>query len=159
MRSHLLLFLTVLLAPGVLHAQQSPGPVQNGEAAVRSTIEAVFAAGERKDLTALDTLYAGEDLTVIEGAGINRSWADYRDHHLAPELEEFRSFRYRPGDIEAHVQGDIAWSIFRYELEAETAERKADIVGRGTAVLERRGGRWVVRHIHTSGRPRRPTDR
>lgn len=125
---------------------------------VARTIEALFAAAERGDLGAMDTLYAGDSLTVVEGAGINRGWRDYRDNHLAPELKEFRNFRYRPQEIEVRVVGDIAWAMYRYTLSAEMGERKVDVVGRGTAILERRGGRWVVRHSQTASRPRRPSD-
>lgn len=123
-----------------------------------TAVQDLFAAAERKDLVALDTLYAGDSLTVVEGAGINRGWKDYRDHHLAPELKEMRTFRYRPFEIDARVHGDVAWAMFRYALQAEMGSRTVDVVGRGTAVLERRGGRWIVRHTQTSSRPRRPTD-
>lgn len=144
-------------AEPVRTAPSSATPTSDA-ARVEATLRALFAAAERKDLTALDTLYAGDSLTVIEGTGIDRGWTDYRDHHLAPELKEMRNFRYRPSDMEAHVNGDVAWAIFRYTLRAETSGRAADIVGRGTAILERRGARWVVRHTQTSGRPRRASD-
>lgn len=126
--------------------------------AARQTLEALFAAAERKDLVALDSLYAGDSLLVMEGSGINRGWADYRDHHLGPELAEFRDFKYRPFDIEMRVSGDLAWATFRYALSASTAERAIDAVGRGTAILERRGNRWVVRLTHTASRARRASD-
>lgn len=122
------------------------------------TVQALFAAAERKDLAALDTLYAGDSLLVIEGAGINRGWADYRDNHLGPELKDFANFKYRPFELEARVHGDIAWVVFRYALQADVGERKVDVVGRGTAILERRGTKWVVRLTNTSSRARRPTD-
>ncbi|MGI9139942.1 MAG: YybH family protein [Gemmatimonadaceae bacterium] len=158
-----------LCLPPVLAAQQSPPtgvsrpatairPATDDEQAVARTIAALFAAAERNDLAALDTLYAGERLTVVEGAGINRGWTDYRDHHLAPELREMKNFRYRPFEIESHVAGDMGWAIFRYALQADAGERKVDVVGRGTAVLERSGGRWIIRHTQTSSRARRPTD-
>lgn len=127
---------------------------QSDEEAVRATIEAVFAATERSDFAALDSLYAGEDLTIIEGAGIDRGWASYRDHHLKPELEEFESFVYRPSEIEPRVEGAWAWSIFRYDLEIDLPNRRVDNVGRGTAILEKRAGRWVIRHMQTASRPR-----
>lgn len=149
----------------IVHLHVSGGPggvgpieVSSDTSRVRATVEALFAAAERADMAALDTLYAGEDLTVIEGAGINRTWAQYRDQHLGPELREFRNFRYRPSQIEAHVHGDQAWAIFRYSLRADYQGRELDQVGRGTAILERRNDRWVVRHTQTSSRPRRPTD-
>ena len=163
--SALALVLALALVPQAGRAQQgqtvtrpAPAAGSSAEADVRSTLEALFRAAERGDMAALDTLYAGDSLTVMEGAGINRGWADYRDRHLAPELEELREFQYRPTEIEAHVAGDLAWAIFRYTLKARTGERTIDNVGRGTAILERRGARWVVRHTHTASRARRPSD-
>lgn len=148
---------------GLVTASQSnaaivlPAHPQDSLAAA-AALSAIFAAAERSDLRALDSLYAGSDLTVIEGSGINRTWADYRDHHLAPELKEMKNLRYRPYDIEVHVSGKLAWAIFRYTLQAETGAQVADVVGRGTAVMEKRGKKWIVRHTHTSGRARRPAD-
>jgi ketosteroid isomerase-like protein len=126
--------------------------------AVASVVRALFTAAERNDLAALDTLYAGDSLTVVEGAGINRGWADYRDHHLAPEMKEMKDFRYRPFEIEAHASGNLGWVIFRYALQATVGGKAVDNVGRGTAILERRGTKWVVRHTQTTSRPRRPAD-
>ncbi len=127
-----------------------------------ATLRAVFAAAERGDLLALDSLYAGDSLTVVEGAGINRGWADYRDHHLGPEVKAMKNFVYRPVEIEMYVAGVTAWATFRYTLKAEMNGRSIDNVGRGTAILIRRGaatdGRWVVRHIQTSSRARRASD-
>ncbi|MBX3173512.1 MAG: nuclear transport factor 2 family protein [Gemmatimonadaceae bacterium] len=140
------------------HAHAGHAPASSPEAAVAQTIQALFAAAERGDLRALDSLYAGDSLLVIEGAGINRGWADYRDNHLAPELKEFTNFRYRPFEIEARVSGAMAWATFRYALTADLPDRKVDVVGRGTAILERQGNRWVVRLTQTASRARRPSD-
>lgn len=141
------------------HAHAGHGPLQNPEAAaVIQAIQALFAAAERGDLAALDSIYAGDSLLVIEGSGINRGWTDYRDNHLGPELKEFENFRYRPFEIDARVSGDLAWATFRYALSADRPAGKVDVVGRGTAILERRGSRWVVRLTHTASRARRPSD-
>jgi ketosteroid isomerase-like protein len=148
------------LSTGALRAQTHAhgAPHSPDVASVLRTIEALFAAAERSDLAALDTLYAGDSLLVIEGAGINRGWTDYRDNHLAPELKEFKNFRYRPFEVEARVAGDLAWVTFRYALTADLPSSKADVVGRGTAILERRGTKWVVRLTQTASRARRPSD-
>ncbi|MBI3568871.1 MAG: nuclear transport factor 2 family protein [Gemmatimonadetes bacterium] len=139
-------------------APAAPAATVAETANVAAVLRAVFRAAERGDLAALDTLYAGDSLTIIEGAGINRGWADYRDHHLGPELKEMKNLRYQPSDLEVHVVQGTAWVLFTYTLKADVNERAADSVGRGTAVLERRGTRWVVRHMQTGGRARRPTD-
>lgn len=157
MRSTLIACCMTLIAAGS-HAHAQQGLQRSDEAAVTTAVMQLFAAAEGKDLVALDTLYAGEQLTVIEGAGINRGWQDYRDRHIGPELQLFSNFKYRPFEIEPHVHGNFAFAIFRYALQATTPERSIDVVGRGTAILERRGNRWIVRHTQTSSRPRRETD-
>lgn len=159
----LLLATLPVVAPSQTPPTRTASTAQrNDEANASMALQALFAAAERNDLKALDTLYAGDSLTVVEGAGINRGWADYRDHHLAPELKEMKNFQYRPVDIEMHVAGNVGWAIFRYTLKAEMGGRMIDNVGRGTAILERRGAganaRWIVRHTQTSSRARRPTD-
>ncbi len=143
---------------GLAQAHVHPAAPSTEVQAATRAIEALFAAAERGDLRALDTLYAGDSLLVIEGAGINRGWADYRDNHLAPELKQFTNFRYRPFEIEARVVGEVAWVTYRYALMAEIGERRIDSVGRGTAILEKRGARWVVRLTQTASRARREGD-
>lgn len=155
-----LAFLFIISAPGIVLAQ---GQVRSAEQSADSraavqTIQALFAAAERGDLLGLDSLYAGDSLLVIEGAGINRGWRDYRDNHLGPELKEFKNFQYRPFEIEARVVGEIAWVTYRYAIAADMADRKIDAIGRGTAILEKRGAKWVVRLTQTASRARRATD-
>lgn len=142
------------------HAHASPVDtvLRGDQVDVARTLRAVFAATERKDLAALDTLYAGDSLTYVEGAGINRGWADYRDNHLGPELKEIQSFRYRPFEITVRTSGNLAWATFRYALAGDLPQQKLNHIGRGTAILERRVNRWVIRHTQTSSRPRRPND-
>jgi ketosteroid isomerase-like protein len=141
-----------------LAAQSSRALQSTDVARVSATLTALFAASERQDMAALDSLYAGDSLTIFEGTGVNRGWTDYRDHHLAPELQEMKNLQYRPSDLEVHVDGTTAWVLFRYTLKADISGRRADSVGLGTAILERRGARWVVRHVQTAGRARRATD-
>jgi ketosteroid isomerase-like protein len=147
--------LLLLVGAGLDSAAAQPVSRTRDEQAAVSAIEAVFAAGELADFAALDSLYAGDDLTVIEGTGIDRGWADYRDHHLKPELERLQIQVYRPYEIEAHVAGEVAWAIFRYDLKLEGEDLTIDNVGRGTAILEKREGRWVVRHVQTASRTRK----
>jgi ketosteroid isomerase-like protein len=133
-------------------AAQSPD-----ERAVIAVVEALAAFSQAKNVAGLDTLYAPDAwVRVIEGAGVNRGWVDYRDHHLAPELAEFQNFRYRYFEVEPQVRGTVAWASFRYELIADTPQGHVEAEGRGTAILEKRGGRWLVVHTHTSGRRRQP---
>lgn len=153
---------TLTLAVGTIPARAQATravPAASADAAsVAAVLRETFAASERNDLLALDSLYAGDSLTIFEGAGVNRGWTDYRDHHLAPELKEMKNLRYQPADLEVHLAGGTAWVLFRYTLKADVNGRAVDAIGRGTAILERRGTRWVVRHMQTGSRARRPAD-
>jgi hypothetical protein len=132
---------------------------QTGSADTVAGVLTVFAAlTQDKDVAGMDTLVAHDTwVRIIEGAGVNEGWADYRDHHLVPELAEFENFRYRYFAIEPQVRGTVAWAPFQYDLAADTPRGHVAVEGRGTAVLEYRNGRWVIVHLHTSGR-RKPAN-
>jgi ketosteroid isomerase-like protein len=124
--------------------------------AVIAVVEAVASFSQAKNLEAIDTLFAPEEgVHIIEGAGVNHGWADYRDNHLGPELESFENFEYRFYAVEPTVRGTVAWASLRYDLAVDTERGHIDREGRGTAVLEKREGRWLMVHLHTSGRARR----
>ncbi|MEO8451608.1 MAG: nuclear transport factor 2 family protein [Gemmatimonadota bacterium] len=133
-------------------ADWMPAAAQTDGERVQKVVEALASFSEAKNLAGLDTLYAPEAwVHIIEGSGVNHGWADYRDHHLGPELREFKNFKYRYFAIEPQIRGTVAWTPFHYELSADMPNGHVDAEGRGTAVLERRDGRWLVVHLHTSG--------
>ena len=124
------------------------------EATVRAVVEALATYSQAGDWAGLDSLYApGRGVHIIEGAGVNHGWADYRDDHLKPELAELENMQYRYYNVEPQIRGDVAWASFRYDFSADTPRGQVEIEGRGTTILERLDGRWRVVHHHTSGRP------
>lgn len=129
---------------------------QDGDSdAVVAALNAYSAAITAMDIEAAAELVT-EDFLIFEGAGVNRGWADYRDHHLAPELEMFDVLRFQFSDIEAEASGGLAWATFRYATHIEMPERVVDSGGVGTAVLVRGDdGRWRLRHLHTTPERRR----
>ena len=119
------------------------------------TREAV--AVEKGDLAALDKIWANsEDVTVFESGHANYGWTDYRNSHLAPELKEFKNTKYCFSDMKVKVDGMTAWATFKYSLAADMGTRKIQSGGLGTAVLEKRGGRWQIVHWHSSAPRRAP---
>jgi hypothetical protein len=112
---------------------------------------------ETGDLAMLNTIWSGDkEVTVFESGGANYGWADYRDHHLKPELDEMKNMKYQLTDIKTRVSGNTAWATFKYALSADVKERHVDANGLGTAVLEKRGNDWKIVHWHTSARRRSP---
>lgn len=112
---------------------------------------------ETGDMAMLDTLWAHDDgVTVFESGYANYGWADYRDHHLKPEVEEMKNVKYQLSDIKTRVSGKTAWATFKYSLAADLKERHVEAAGLGTAVLEKRGDDWKIVHWHTSAPRRAP---
>ena len=149
--NHILMF--TLVATLSFFAVQVAAQTDGATAEIRLTLERVAESFESGELDLLDDVFApGPGVHIIEGAGVNHGWAEYRDHHLRPELEAFENFEYRYFAIEPIVRGDMAFAAFRYELSAGFNGRPLNIEGRGTAVLEQLEGRWKIVHLHTSGR-------
>ncbi len=105
-----------------------------------------------KDLDKLATFYDPE-VTIFEGGGINRGWADYRDHHLGPELEAFEDLKFGHSAVRAFpLSAESAYVTAEYHLEARYKERDIDVTGLATLLLVKKEGRWRIRHSHTSSR-------
>lgn len=150
------LTIKLLLSAALMVGMTNPARAQDDETAVRGVIESFARFSQEKNLAAIDSLWALDEwVHIIEGSGVNHGWIDYRDNHLAPELEEFENFVYRYFAIEPQVRGNVAWSPFRYELAFDGENGTVEIEGRGTAVLEKRDGSWLIVHLHTSGRRKR----
>ena len=114
------------------------------------------AALNAKDLEKLATFYH-PDATIIEGAGVNNGWVDYRDHHLGPELKEFEGLEFAHTNTKVNMLGDgFAYVTSQFTIKATMKERTIDSEGRETLVLTKMpDNTWKIRHSHTSSRPRR----
>ena len=135
------------------HAQASSADV----AAIEKWLDGYDAAFIAKDLEKLASYYH-PDVTIYEGGGINNGWADYRDHHLGPELKAFEGLQFGHTDRKVHVLGDgrTAYAVSNYFIKAKMGERAIDSGGLETLVLVKGAdGAWKIRHTHTSSRPRR----
>ncbi len=125
--------------------------------AVTDVLTREAAAVEKGDLSALDKIWANsEDVTVFESGHANYGWTDYRNSHLAPELKEFKNTKYAFSDLKVKVDGKTAWATFKYALAAEMGTRNIQSGGLGTAILEKRDGRWQIVHWHSSAPRRAP---
>ena len=132
------------------------------QAAVRDALMKSALSFEKNDIAMASQVWANdESLTVFESGHANYGWADYRDHHLVPEMGEMKNTRYAFSDIKIHLAGKTAWATFKYTISADVGEtgktRHVDGGGLGTAVLEQRNGRWQIVHWHSSAPRRAPS--
>jgi len=152
-----------LLAIGCALATLVTWPVRAGELdqseAITKWLASYDAALNAKDLDRLASFYHPE-VTIFEGGSTNDGWADYRDNHLGPELEEFQNLQFSHFNVKAHPLGQdgrAAYVTAEYRLKAHVKDREVDAAGLETLVLVRDDkGDWRIRHSHMSSRRRPP---
>src|SRR3546814_417130 len=110
------------------------------------------SAMEKRDLTGVEALFS-PDAQIFESGGVEGNFAHYRDHHLGPELKEFRSFAFRNYKISVRGEGDVAIATETYSFSivlasGETIERD----GVATSVLKWENGKWQILNLHSSSR-------
>lgn len=154
---------TKLPAVGEASAASAPQAGSSPEVApaIETWLKGYDQAFNAKDLDKLATFYH-PDVTIFEGGGINNGWADYRDHHLGPELKGFENLQFAHSNTKVHVLADgrAAYVTSDYSIKAKVGERDVDGGGLETLVLVKADdGAWKIRHSHTSSRPRRPAGR
>lgn len=117
------------------------------------------AAFNAKSMDRLAVLYH-PDVSIFEGGGVNQGWADYRDHHLGPEMAEFLTVTFAHSNVVVHVLGAdkrTAYVTSEYSLKVHMKERDVDSSGLETLILLRGDdGTWRIRHSHTSSKRRPP---
>lgn len=147
--------LIALLASAPLAITVSAQSVRD-DAGIVAWIQSFDRAFMAKDLDALSSFYH-PDVTIFEGGGVNNGWADYRDHHIGPEMKEFENLQFEHRNVAVHVLdgGAAAYVTSEYALKARTGGREVDSAGLETLVLVKSDGAWKIRHSHTSAR-RRP---
>jgi len=158
LRTPIIVVLFVVLATGAtLALRQVVSAHDDNEKAVREVLEQEAAAFAKGDVPALNKFWANDEwVSVFESGGADIGWANYRDHHLIPEMKELKNTKHTLSDIKVRVAGKTAWATFKYSLSGDLKERHIDVNGIGTAVLEERNGRWLIVHRHTSARRRAP---
>ncbi|HKW00013.1 MAG TPA: nuclear transport factor 2 family protein [Vicinamibacterales bacterium] len=129
---------------------------QSAESDVLAFFKAYDAAFNAKDMDKLATMYH-TDVTIFEGAGVNRGWVDYRDNHLGPEMKSFQNLQWAHSNIVVHkLSESAAYVTADYTIKYQAGERAVDSGGIATHVLVKDQGRWKIRHSMTAARRRAP---
>ncbi|WP_169518359.1 YybH family protein [Solimonas variicoloris] len=94
------------------------------------------------------------DVAIFEQGYTESSRDAYADGHLDSDLLFAASTRYEVVHREAYASGDLAWVITQARTTGRFSGQSVDIDNTETMVLQRRGGRWLIVHIHWSAHPR-----
>lgn len=147
-----------ILAILILAGFASRGLAQSkDEKLVREVLTQNTTAFAQNDMATLDKIWANDEaVTVFENGHANYGWADYRNNHLGPEMKEITNTKYASSDVKVKIAGKTAWATFKYTISGDSAGRHFDSGGLGTAILEKRSGKWVIVHWHSSAPRRQP---
>lgn len=148
-----------ILAASPLSAQHSdhqPAPAEPAQTSEDADVRAVLTqykdAIERLDATGTERLFTA-DSAIFETGGVEGTYADYLAHHLGPELNQFRSFRFSNYNVNVRFEGPFALATESYDYRIETAT--GDVVERrgvATSVLRKEQGEWKIVTRHNSAR-------
>ena len=145
-----LLAFLLLSTPGLATAQ----PAADADTvAVKAVLASYKSALERLDLTGVERLFA-PDNQVIESGKVEGGYADYRDHHIGPELGHFASFKFSDYTVAVRLEGPIALATetYRYSIRLKDKPEPIERQGVATSVLKKSDGQWQIVSTHSSSR-------
>ena len=91
---------------------------------------------------------------MYESGSSEGSYAYYLEHHLAPELTEFKSFKYNNYKIEVQVEGNYAFATKTYSYNIILLKDNSEVKRKGiaTSVLKKIKSEWKIMISHNSSR-------
>lgn len=121
--------------------------------AVKAVLASYKSALERLDLTGVERLFA-PDNQVVESGKVEGGYADYRDHHIGPELGHFASFKFSDYTVAVRLEGPIALATetYRYTIRLKDKPEPIERQGVATSVLKKSDGQWQIVSTHGSSR-------
>ena len=147
------LSLTVAAVTLLVSASADAAPSRMSDVrAVEAVLARYSAALESLDPRGTEALFA-TDSEIFESGGSEGSYANYLQHHLGPELAEFRSFRFFDHKVSVRFEGHVALATetYRFRIEPKTGD-PAERLGVATSVLRKTPGGWKIVSMHNSAR-------
>ncbi len=131
----------------------SHGYAQSDEEQVKEVLKKYHDAVESLDATGTEMLFA-ENSSVFESGGVEGTYNNYLDHHLGPELKEFKSFTFNDYKISAVVDLPFAFATETYVYKIVLADNGRVIEQKGvaTSILKKTNGTWKIIQTHSSAR-------
>ena len=136
--------------PAPAEASEGIAPQGNDNDLIDYRISEMLAGWQLGDTELMHSVYA-DDVSVVSGAyeppimGWSNFLATYqklRARVVTAHKERFNTYTV--------VRGTLAWSSFQWEFNGDVDGQSARWRGQTTLVLEKRAGKWMIVHDHTS---------
>lgn len=125
----------------------------SNQEAVKTVLNNYKKAIEKLDTTGVVNLFV-KDSKVFEQAKEEGTIGHYLEHHLGPELKEFKSFTYSDYKVDVTMAGEYAFSTETYIYAIILAKDAKEIKSQGvaTSVLRNTKSGWKIVQTHSSFR-------
>ena len=122
-------------------------------AAIKSAVTRYKESMEALDASKAQDLFVA-DSQVFESGGVEGTFAHYLEHHIGPELGEFKEFTYRDYQLEVRLEGmfALATESYVYHIVVKADGRVVERQGVATSVLKKIDGQWKFIQTHSSSR-------
>lgn len=145
--------LSVILLSTLFIQSYAQQPDTDDVAMVIKTMDSYKEAIERLDTTGTNRLFMPKSV-VVESGSIEGTFQRYLDHHLGPELGEFKSFKF--SDYKADVTLDLPYAFvtesYKYTIVVKKDNSVAVRRGVATSILKKEKGVWKIVQTHSSSR-------
>ncbi len=122
------------------------------EAAAKAVLDKFAEAYAKRDVESLLALFASDPDVVLYGTGADEKRVGLAEIKAQAERDwsqsEAASLKY--GGTSVSAAGSVAWVATDATFEAKVGGQKITLPGRLTAVLERRGDKWLIMQSHFS---------
>lgn len=144
---HLVFALLLSVAPLARAVDSADG------AAIRAVLTAYKDGLEKLDVSYAAKLFA-EDSQVFESGGVEGNFAHYLEHHIGPELAEFKEFTFRDYTVDVRLDAPFAFTTetYIYRIVVKEDGRVVERQGVATSVLKKTSDGWKIIQTHSSSR-------
>ena len=123
------------------------------EEAVKKVLKSYSDKLEKLDTVGIAALFI-EKSNIYEGGSSEGTISHYLEHHLGPELKEFKSFKFSDYKVDVTTAGEYAFSTETYIYTIVSAKdgKESKSKGVATSVLKKINGNWKIVNTHSSFR-------
>ena len=120
---------------------------------VKAVLKKYNSAVENLNMEGTDKLFTS-DSKIYESGGSEGTYAHYVEHHLTPELKEFKSFVFSDYKVDVQVEGAYAFAVETYNFTIVMATDNSEVKRKGvaTCILRKDKGEWKIMVSHNSSR-------
>ncbi len=120
---------------------------------VKAVLSAYKSGLEKLDVSKLAPLFT-PDSQVFESGGVEGTFTQYLEHHIGPELAEFKEFSFRDYKVDVRIELPFAFTTetYIYKIVLKEDGRVIEKKGLATSILRKTADGWKIIQTHSSSR-------